>query len=247
MKAVMLAVIYARYSPRRLKKGQTVMSIDTQLELCRARCAELGLQVIGEFRDEGISGKSMKNRPGLEEALQLATSKRAAFVSYSLSRWSRSSLDAHKISERLERRRCRLISIKESFDTSTATGRLLFGVLASFAEYEREVISERTSDAMVHHVGEGLRQSSRIPYGWRQDPSSPTNEKGQHVRFVPDAFEQQVIEQIIELHAAGASLRGIAGTLAERGILCRGAAWVHTTIQNVLRRAGALDAEAMPA
>lgn len=65
-------------------------------------------------------------------------------VVYKVDRLSRSLLDFSRLVERFEKRRVAFVSITQHFDTSTSMGRLVFHILLSFAQFERELISERT-------------------------------------------------------------------------------------------------------
>lgn len=105
----------------------------------------------------------------------------------------------------------------------------MYGIMAVFAQLEREVISERTSEAMLRHQANGRRMSNLSPIGTRRDPDEPT-------RLVPDPAEQDAIHRIIALAATGMGCREIARTLDAAGILCRGHAWHHDIIGKVIRR-----------
>jgi DNA invertase Pin-like site-specific DNA recombinase len=102
------------------------------------------------IRDEGYSAKHLK-RPGLEALLALVTSRQVeAVLVYTLDRLTRSVADLDKLIKLFDRHEVALVSLQESLDATTATGRLMMNLLASVSQWEREVIGERTSDALQH-------------------------------------------------------------------------------------------------
>lgn len=93
------------------------------------------------FKDEGVSGKNL-SRPGLQACLdQLRTGD--TLLVYSLSRLSRNVKDLIELSTQLQQLGCHLKSHTENIDTSTAIGKLFFHLMASLAQFEREVTEER--------------------------------------------------------------------------------------------------------
>lgn len=221
------AVIYARFSPR--PNAEECMSIETQLERCRAYCQANGYAVIGEHEDRELSGKRADNRPGLAAAIDQAKRRRAVLVVYALARLARNTRDAIAIAEELGRSGAQLASLNERLDTTNGIGRFFFTLVAALAELERAQVSERTSDAMRRHQANGKRVSAIPPYGWRSTPE-------QGLEPAPD--EHAIIERIVADKLAGKGPRTIARELTQAGVLCRGGEWQHTTVKRILRRAG---------
>jgi site-specific DNA recombinase len=144
------------------------MTIGTQEEFLDQYCALYGHEVAGVDKDEAISGTvPMHERP--EGRRLLDDAKSGAFETvlvYRLDRVGRSLLvvvDAH---DRLGESGIALKSANEPIDTSTPAGRLIFQMLASFAEFERENIRERTRHGL-HRAFRNGKHSGRIPYGYR--------------------------------------------------------------------------------
>lgn len=136
---------------------QTFSSVDAQREACEAfiksRVGE-GWKVYPErFDDEGFSGGNM-DRPALQRLLALIRQgKIQVIVAYKYDRLSRSMRDFVKLLELLDRHGVAFVSITQQFDTSTSIGRMFQMMLMGFAQFEREMISERTRDkraAMIH-------------------------------------------------------------------------------------------------
>jgi site-specific DNA recombinase len=113
--------------------------------------------------DAGISGKSMDKRPGLVAALA-ATGKGDALVAYSISRFARSTRDMLTIASILEDKGANLVSLSESIDTTTAAGTLMFRMLAVFAEFERDVIGERTRMGLAMRKAQGVKLGCPTPH-----------------------------------------------------------------------------------
>src|SRR5687767_10446408 len=102
------------------------------------------------IRDEGASAKSLQ-RPGLARLLALVKAGGVgAVVVAKLDRLTRSVSDLDKLMKLLAHKHVALVSLQERLDATTATGRLMMNLLASVSQWEREVIGERTRDAMQH-------------------------------------------------------------------------------------------------
>lgn len=114
------------------------------------------------YEDAGLSGKTISARPGLLAALEAAT-KGKALVVYSFSRLARSTRDMLAIGDRLTVQKADLVSISERFDTTTAAGKLMFRMLAVLAEFERDIISERTKSALAVRKAQGVKLGSPTP------------------------------------------------------------------------------------
>lgn len=85
---------------------------------------------------------------------------------YSLSRLARSTKDAIAISDRLAKSGADLVSLSDRIDTTTATGTMAFRLLSAIAEFEADLVAERTKRALGHLRSQGKRISGRIPYGY---------------------------------------------------------------------------------
>lgn len=217
------AIIYLRVSTA----GQVTdgMSLDAQESKARAWCDYNGYEVKAVFTDAGISGKSTANREGLQNALD-SVKKGDALVAYSLSRLARSTRDMIAISESLEKRGVDLVSVSERIDTTSATGKLMFTLIAAFGEFERNLTAERTSAALQHKKAKGERTGS-IPYGFKLAIDK--------VKLLKDKAEQAMIALCKELKEQGLSLRKIAAKLAEQGFKNRiGNVFNAQSIKNIL-------------
>lgn len=141
------------------------LSLEAQKSKIEAWAHAMDFKLIVLEEDAGISGKSIAAREGLKRALELACSKKAALVVYSLSRLSRSTRDTLMVADRLDKAGADLISLSERIDTTTAAGKMVFRMLAVLNEFERDQISERTS-AILQHKKSKLEAYSPTPYGY---------------------------------------------------------------------------------
>src|SRR5215204_1649780 len=212
-------------------------SIKTQREFFDQYCDLYGLEVTETYADDGVSGTvPLHERPDGRRLLEDARAEKFETVLvYRLDRLGRSLLvivDAH---DRLQVAGVALRSATEPIDTSNPSGRLIFQMLASFAEYERETIRERTQAGQRRAFKNG-RQMGAIPYGYEitQDNS-----------FVVVEEEARVVQQIIANIAAGATLYSEAKRLNDEGEpspgykyrgrpRVHGPSWYPSTIRSVV-------------
>lgn len=222
----MQAIGYARVST-----GKQVMdgvSLDAQRERISGWCAVNGYQLVEIYVDAGMSGARVDNRGALQAAVAHACRAQAVLLTYSLSRLARSTKDAIGISDRLRAAGADLVSLSERLDTTTAAGKMLFRMLAVLAEFERDLISERTTAAMPYKQARGEYTGGAAPYGWRIGHDGVTLE--------PDEKEWRTIRAACELRGTNCSLRDIGRQLAAVGLLPRcGRQWHPKTVSDLLR------------
>jgi DNA invertase Pin-like site-specific DNA recombinase len=126
-----------------------------------------------------------------------------------------------------------LLSVSDSIDTRCAAGRLVVNVLTSVAQWEREIIGERTKEALAHLKTKGIRLGSEA-LGWRRVEDADA--EGRY-RVEPVHDERQTIELIRSLHAEGLSLRAICEVLTvKRRSTKRGGRWSPAVVRSILRR-----------
>jgi len=127
-------------------------SLDAQRESAEAFIAsqknEGWVCLPDRYDDGGYTGGNM-DRPALQRLLaDIEGGKVDAIVVYKVDRLSRSLLDFARIMETLDRHGVWFVSVTQQFNTTTSMGRLMLNVLLSFAQFEREIIGERTRDKM---------------------------------------------------------------------------------------------------
>lgn len=218
------AIGYVRVSTE--QQAQEGVSLDAQQAKIENWCKTNGYDLVQVFVDAGISGKSMDKRPGLQEALK-ALKKGQALVSYSLSRLARSTKDALAIGELVGKKKADMVSLSEQIDTTTAAGKMMFQMLAVLAEFERNLVAERTTNALQHKKRTGQVYCNHTPFGF----------KAIEGRLVLVEQEAQVVAEIQQARTGGSTLQSIADSLNDRGIPTKtGKQWQPATIHLLLKR-----------
>lgn len=140
-----MKVGYARVSTKE-------QSLEAQLTTLTAAGCD-----VENLYSEKLSGKAADTRPQLKAAIKFIR-KDDALVVTKLDRLARSILDLNEIAQELHRKGANLIVLEQSgIDTTTATGKLVFDVLGSVAEFERKLIAERMSAGRARAVAEGVK------------------------------------------------------------------------------------------
>lgn len=144
-------------------------SLQNQEESCKAYIASQsfnGWKYCKTYTDAAISGGTME-RPALKQMLDdMAHGLINTVVVYKVDRLSRSILDFHNMMRYFEKYGANFVSITQSFDTSTSMGKLTLNMLLSFAQFEREVSSERVRDKIRASKAKGLWMGGNPPLGY---------------------------------------------------------------------------------
>jgi site-specific DNA recombinase len=208
-------------------------SLEMQELKIRQHCATHDLNLLRVVLDPGFSGKDL-DRPGITEVLECLRQRKGGadgVVIYKLDRLTRSLRDwADLITEFFgDKGQKRLLSVNDSIDTGTAGGRMVLNVLMSVAQWEREIIGERTRDALQAKIGRGER-CGKIRYGYDLAPDGRT--------LVRNEREQETIRVMQEWKAAGKSYREMVKLVEDLGIETKegNRLWVPSTIHRILTR-----------
>lgn len=147
-------------------EGQTEnYSIPEQTEMIKNYCAAKSWNLIKTYVDAGYTGANTE-RPALNDMLENLDYYDIVLV-YKLDRLSRSQKDVLSLIEILNEHDCKFASIFENFDTSTPLGMAMLGIMAAFAQLERETIKERMSLGRRGRIKKGLwRAGSNVPTGY---------------------------------------------------------------------------------
>ena len=147
----MRAAIYARVSTN---NGQDP---HMQIRELREYCKRRGWDIEGEYVDAGVSG-AKEHRPQLDVLLAVCRKRRVdAVVVYRYDRFARSLRQLVNALEEFRSLGIEFISLHEGVDTSTPNGRLVFGIFASIAEFERELIRDRVKSGIAAARSKGKR------------------------------------------------------------------------------------------
>ncbi len=183
-------------------------SLQNQEESCKAYIASQsfnGWQYYKTYTDAAISGGTME-RPALKQMLDdMAHGLVNTVVVYKVDRLSRSILDFHNMMKYFEKYGANFVSITQSFDTSTSMGKLTLNMLLSFAQFEREVSSERVRDKIRASKAKGLWMGGNPPLGYDVVNKTliPNEAEAANVRHLFEKYlELQSVNALTEYAAA---------------------------------------------
>ncbi|AMV31697.1 DNA-invertase hin [Pirellula sp. SH-Sr6A] len=160
-----------------------------------------------KYDDGGFTGANM-DRPGLRRLLaDIAAGKIDCVVVYKVDRLSRSLLDFAKIIEVFDRHQVTFVSVTQSFNTASSMGRLTLNVLLSFAQFERDMISERTRDKMRAARRKGRWIGGKPILGYNVV----------NTKLVVDPLESLQVQEIFKLYLEMKSTLQVARVLNQRG------------------------------
>jgi site-specific DNA recombinase len=239
---VVRAVGYIRVSTE--QQSNEGVSMEAQRIKLAAHCTAQDIQLLEIIADEGVSAKSL-DRPGLQRALKMLRNGQAdALVVVKLDRLTRSVKDLGFLCENYfsDGRPWSLLSVTDSIDTRSASGKLILNVLTSVAQWEREAISDRTREAMQHLKSQGVVLGA-APYGWKHTEEL---DAGGRRKLVENPAEQAGIKRVCELYEQDLYIWQICEMLDAEKVPIRGTAWHRRTVYRILHRAGFIDAEDRP-
>jgi len=148
------AITYLRVSTD--EQARSGLGLDAQRDAVAGEVARRGWEPI-EIVDDGYSAKSLK-RPGIAKALgMLAAGDADVLIVSKLDRLSRSVIDFAGLLQRSRDEGWGLVALDLGVDTSTPSGKMMVQVVMAFAEYERELIGQRTKDALAQLKAQGQR------------------------------------------------------------------------------------------
>lgn len=158
------------------------------------------MEIFKVYSDLGFSGANL-NRPALIRMLNdTKENKIDIVVSYKIDRLTRSPKDFYQLIELFDKYGVNFISVTERFDTSTPSGRLLRNIMLTFAQFERELISERTKDKMLQRAQKGMWNGGFIPFGY----------KSENKKLVINYGEAKIVQSIYETYISAISVAKIS-------------------------------------
>jgi site-specific DNA recombinase len=205
----------AIYTRKSTEEGleQEFNSLDAQREsaeaFIRSQTHEGWTCLPDRYDDGGFTGGNMQ-RPALLRLLaDIQAGKIDCVVTYKVDRLSRSLLDFAKMMETFEQHGVSFVSITQQFNSATSMGRLVLNVLLSFAQFEREIIAERTRDKMAATRRKGKWSGGTPVLGYDLDP------RGRRLHVNDD--EAQLVRAIFALYLEHQALLPVVQELARRG------------------------------
>lgn len=202
--------IYTRKSTA-IGLEQEFNSLDAQREACehyiRSRADQGWIVLPTDYSDGGFTGANLE-RPAFQRLLaDIDAGMLDLVVVYKVDRLSRSLLDFARVMQRLNDADVSFVSVTQNFSTADAMGRLTLNMLMSFAEFEREMIGERTRDKIAASRRKGKWTGGPLPIGFDVVDK----------KLVINEYEAAIVRQIFDLYIQHQSCGAVAVIANERG------------------------------
>ena len=225
----------AIYTRQSVDKDNSI-SIETQADYCKSaiRPDERKLPV-RVYEDRGWSGGDT-NRPQFQKMMKEIEKGRVKKVMvYKLDRISRSLCDFVGILDTIKKQGVEFVSTQEAFDTGSPYGELIVKILMVFAEFERQSIIRRVTDAYAARSDMGIYMGGRRPYGFSLQPAVIQGIQTKTLAVIPEEMEQ--VEWMYALYAQECmSLDKVVKYMVEHGMTPYGQAdWSGAKIRGILK------------
>jgi site-specific DNA recombinase len=214
-------------------------SLDNQKEYCEAfiksQAGKNWQCLPTEYADPGFSGTTL-DRPALKRLMvDVDAGLIDTVVVYRFDRISRSTRDFHNLINHLDQKNVSFVSVSEQVNTSEPSGQVMQSIMMSFAQFERDVIAQRTRDKIAGAKRQGRWCGGLVPLGYRM------HEEGGRIVIDPDAAK--MVQAIFGLYLQKQSLMAVAEELNRRGWLTKrhdtktgkvwgGKPWTKTYVHN---------------
>ena len=204
-------------------------SLDAQREAAEAYVASQksnGWRLLPDRYDDGGFSGGNTNRPALKRLLaDCEAGKIDIIVVYKIDRLSRSICDFAELSNRFDKWNVAFVSVTQEINTHTSAGRMMLNILVTFAQFEREVITERVRDKMAASRRKGKWVGGTVPYGYRVEKR----------RLYPIEEEAAVVNRIFRRYLEVQSPKLIAMELNKEGVFNHnGRKWDTQSIHRIL-------------
>ncbi|MCU1339713.1 MAG: Resolvase domain protein [Bryobacterales bacterium] len=204
----------AIYTRKSTEEGldQDFNSLHAQREAAEAYIVSqkhLGFTLLSTHYDDGGFTGGNLDRPALQQLLEDVDARRIdCIIVYKVDRLSRSLLDFARLVDRFDQRSVSFVSVTQQFNTTTSLGRLTLNILLSFAQFEREIIGERTRDKMSAARRKGKWVGGTPVLGYDVDPAGG--------RLIVNEAEARRVRQIFGLFTQHHSLSAVVAELTRR-------------------------------
>lgn len=207
-----IVAIYTRVSTTdQAREGH---SLEEQEKRLRAMCEANGYTVFKVYTDAGISGKYAENRPAYQKMLKdMKKGKFNLIVAFKMDRLSRSIIDFEEFFNEIKKYGCGVELLCEKIDTSGAAGMMFARILGILAQFERELIQERTLVGVESAVNKG-HFGGKPPLGYKHKLDESGKHKLKQWEIAED--EAKIVKEIFELCASGKTYYQISNILKEK-------------------------------
>ena len=211
--------------------------IAAQLEEVKRFAASKGYEIVEEFVDAGITGRT-EDRPEFSRLRKIISSGKAYFeavIVWRSNRFARSSRVAQGFRFLLERRNIRLLSVTEP-EMNGSTGVLMNGILDAFNEFYSAQLGEDTFRGMAAAAKQGYAMGGIAPYGLKKVPVI-LDSGGIKKKYAIVEEEAAIIRQIYQMYVDGMGLYVIARELTKRGVKTKkGRDWEQSSVHHILHK-----------
>lgn len=223
---VLRVALYVRVSTQ--EQAKEGYSVGEQTERLKKYCEAMEWDIFKIYVDPGYSGGDT-NRPGLQDLISdVETGAVDKVVVYKLDRLSRSQLDTLYLIEKVFlANNTDFVSMSENFDTSTPFGRAMIGILAVFAQLEREQIKERMGMGKEARAKLGKWNGGTEPIGYDYNIADDM--------LYINEFEKMQVLELFDLYLKGMSLRAIERLFISKGYKHKHGLWDPKSMKRVLR------------
>lgn len=220
----MRCAIYVRVSTD--EQASQGFSLDSQKERLVAFCVSQGWNDYKLYMDDGYTGTNL-DRPALKRMVKHIKEKKIdAVIVYKLDRLSRRQADVlYMLEDVFEKNGVIFKSATEPFDTGTPLGKAMIGILAVFAQLERDMIIERATAGRRQRISQGKWSGGRIPFGYNWNPETE--------RLEINEEQARIVREMFKMYLRGKSRLEIA-EWAEKRTSER--EFCHTTVREILSR-----------
>lgn len=218
MEKLVRVAIYARVSTD--EQAEHGYSIDAQLDTLRNYSALYNKQIIGEYVDRGVSGKSTKGRYELQRLLKDAEDGEFdEVIVWKINRMARKNIDLLQIVDLLDKNNIAFRSFSENFETETPMGRFALQMMGAVGELERNTIVDNVKMGHKQRAKTGSH-NGKVPLGYRIVKGS-TEGRGKNTEVIILDEEAMLVRKIFEMYASGQGLKAIANSLNRDGYTTR--------------------------
>lgn len=219
------AAVYLRVSTDEQLDG---FGLDVQRASCEQYAAAYKIPIHRVYADEGVSGaKPISKRPALADLLEAA--QRGEFnqiIVPAIDRLARNLKLFLQIWDTLEDSGLKIILVKERLETDTASGMLMRNILATFADYEREVIKERTTGGRRARARVDGERGGTLPLGYIRIASG---------QFDIEPIAAGLVRHIFNLRKSGLTFAAVADLLNSEGYTTqRGKQWHGSSVREII-------------
>jgi site-specific DNA recombinase len=190
-------------------------SLDAQRDACEAYIksqASQGWKALAQHYDDPAYSGGNLDRPALKKLLaDIEAGRIDVVVVYKIDCLTRSLADFAKLVEAFDTRSISFVAVTQQFNTTTSMGRLTLNVLLSFAQFERELSSERVRDKIAASRRKGKWTGGTVPLGY----------EGKNKKLVVNKIEAETVRTIFRLYLELKSFSKLVAELDRRGIVTK--------------------------